>query len=226
MSRPWFPVLRLLILAALILAGCGPRVSQHIEESRAAVEATRAAGAPSRAPEEFQVAESALKESQALLAAGSVASLLEADYRADVAEAMAKSAMASARLSTDLARVQAEAQAAKQEAERARAETERLQPQLRVAEGVARVAQGRAERAEAQVVELKRQVAAASQPASPLASYPRYVVKKGDTLRKIAARPEIYGDAGRWQRIYEANRDIIGRDRKLNMGQVLMIPKP
>jgi nucleoid-associated protein YgaU len=59
-----------------------------------------------------------------------------------------------------------------------------------------------------------------------LASYPRYVVKKGDTLRKIAARPEIYGDAGRWQRIYEANRDIIGRDRKLNMGQVLMIPKP
>jgi hypothetical protein len=156
MSRPWFPVLRLLILAALILAGCGPRVSQHIEESRAAVEAARAAGAPSRAPEEFQVAESALKESQALLAAGSVASLLEADYRADVAEAMAKSAMASARLSTDLARVQAEAQAAKQEAERARAETERLQPQLRVAEGVARVAQGRAERAEAQVVELKR----------------------------------------------------------------------
>jgi nucleoid-associated protein YgaU len=59
-----------------------------------------------------------------------------------------------------------------------------------------------------------------------LASYTRYVVKKGDTLRKVAARPEIYGDAGQWQRIYEANRDIIGRDRKLKMGQVLMIPKP
>jgi nucleoid-associated protein YgaU len=226
MSRSWFPVLRLLILAALILAGCGPRVSQHVEESRAAVEAARAAGAPSRAPEEFQAAESTLKESQALLAAGSAASLLEADYRAAVTAAMARSAQGSARLSTDLARVQAEAQAAKQEAERARAETERLQPQVRTAEETARSAQGRAERAEAQVAELKRQVAAASQPASPLTSYTRYVVKKGDTLRKIAARPEIYGDAGQWQRIYEANRDIIGRDRKLKMGQVLMIPKP
>jgi nucleoid-associated protein YgaU len=226
MSRSWFPVFHLLVLAALILAGCGPRVSQHVEESRVAVEAARAAGAPSRAPEEFQAAESTLKESQALLAAGSGASLLEADYRAAVTVAMAKSAQASARLSTDLARVQAETQAAKQEAERARAETERLQPQVRTAEEAARVAQARAERAEAQVAELKRQVTAASQPASPLTSYTRYVVKKGDTLRKIAARPEIYGDAGQWQRIYEANRDIIGRDRKLNMGQVLMIPKP
>jgi nucleoid-associated protein YgaU len=219
MSRSWFPVLRLLILAALILAGCSPRVSQHIEESRAAVEAARAAGAPSRAPEEFQAAEDSLNRSQQLLAAGSPSSLIEADYRAAVAAAMAKSAQASTRLSTDLARVQAEARAAKQEAER-------LQPQVRTAEDAARSAQARVERAEVQVAELKRQVAAASQPASSPTSYPRYVVNKGDTLRKIAARPEIYGDAGRWQRIYEANRDFIGRDRKLNVGQVLMIPKP
>ncbi len=226
MHRSWFLALGILVLVALGLAGCGPQVSQHVEESRAAVEAARAAGAPSRAPEEFQAAESMLKESQALLAAGSAASLLEADYRAAVTVAMAKSATASARLSADLMKVQSEAQAAKQEAERARAETGSLQPQVRTAEEAARVAQARAERAEAQVAELKRQVTAASQPASPLASYTRYVVKKGDTLRKVAARPEIYGDAGRWQRIYEANRDIIGRDRKLKMGQVLMIPKP
>lgn len=128
MSRSWFPALHLLVLAALILAGCGPRVSQHIEESRAAVEAARAAGAASRAPEEFQAAEGSLKQSQQLLATGSAESLIEADYRAAVAAAMARSAQASARLSTDLARVQAEAQAARQEAERARAETERLQP--------------------------------------------------------------------------------------------------
>lgn len=226
MSRSWFPVLRLLILAALILTGCGPRVSQHVEESRAAVEAARAAGAPSRAPEEFQAAESSLKQSQQLLATGSAENLIEADYRAALAAAMASSAQASARLSTDLARVQAGAQAAKQEAERARAETERLQPQVRTAEETARSAQGRAEQAEAQVAELKRQVAAASQPASALTSYTRYVVKKGETLRKIAARPEIYGDADQWRRIYEANRDFIGRDHKLKMGQVLMIPKP
>jgi nucleoid-associated protein YgaU len=226
MHRSRFPALGILILVALGLAGCGPQVSQHVEESRAAVEVARAAGAAAHAPEEFQAAESALKESQKLLAAGSAASLVEADYRAAVAAAMAKSATTSAKLSTDLMKVQSEAQAAKQEAERARAETERLQPQVRTVEEAARAAQARAERAETQVAELKRQVAAASQPSSPLASYTRYVVKKGETLAKIAARPEIYGDAGQAGRIYEANRDIIGRDRKLKMGQVLMIPKP
>jgi nucleoid-associated protein YgaU len=115
---------------------------------------------------------------------------------------------------------------AKQEAARTRAEIDRLQPQVRTVEETARAAQARAERAETQVAELKRQVAAAATPAPSLATYTRYVVKKGDTLPKIAARPEIYGDAGQWKRIYDANQDIIGRDHKLKTGQVLMIPKP
>jgi len=59
-----------------------------------------------------------------------------------------------------------------------------------------------------------------------LASYIRYVVKKRETLPKIAARPEIYGDASQWRRLYEANQDIIGRDHKVKTGQVLMIPRP
>jgi nucleoid-associated protein YgaU len=226
MHRSWFTALGILILVALALASCGPRVSQHVEESRAAVEAARAAGAPARSPEEFQAAESALKESQALLAAGTAATLLEADYRAAVATAMAKSATTSTKLSTDLEKVQTEAQVAKQEAARTRADIDRLQPQVRTVEEAARAAQARAERAETQVAELKRQVAAAATPAPSLATYTRYVVKKGDTLPKIAARPEIYGDAGQWKRIYDANQDIIGRDHKLKTGQVLMIPKP
>ena len=32
-----------------------------------------------------------------------------------------------------------------------------------------------------------------------------YVVKSGDSLSKIAA--EVYGDADRWQEIFEANKD-------------------
>jgi len=226
MHRSWFTALGILILVVLVLAGCGPRVSQRVEESRAAVEVARAAGAPSRSPEEFQAAESTLKESQALLAAGDAASLSKAEYRAALATVMAKSALTTARLSTNLEKVQAEAQAAKQEAERARAETDRLQPQVRTVEETARGAQARAERVEAQVAELKRQVAAAATPAPSLATYTRYVVKKGDTLPEIAARPEIYGDASQWRRIYEANQDIIGRDHKVKTGQVLMIPKP
>ena len=151
---------------------------------------------------------------------------MEAEYHAAVAAATAKLALATSKLSADLEKVQTEAQAAKQEAERARAETERLQPQVRMAEETARAAQARAEQTATQVADLQRQVAAAAAPPSPLAAYVRYVVKKGDTLPKIAARPEIYGDTGQWQRIYEANRDVIGRDRKLEIGQVLMIPKP
>ena len=226
MHRSWFTALGILILVALALASCGPRISQSVAQARAAVEAARAAGAPTRSPEQFQAAEKALKDSEALFAAGDADSLLAADNIAKMAEATAYSAAAAAKLSTDLGKAQAEAQAAKQEAERARAEMDRLQPRVRTVEETARAAQARAERAEAQVAELKRQVAAAATPAPSMASYTRYVVKKRDTLPKIAARPEIYGDAGQWKRIYDANQDIIGRDRKLKIGQVLMIPKP
>ena len=90
MKRVRFLALGILILVALAPTGCGPQVAQHVEESRAAVEAARAAGAPSRAPEEFQAAEGSLKQSQQLLATGSAESLIEADYRAALAAAMAK----------------------------------------------------------------------------------------------------------------------------------------
>jgi nucleoid-associated protein YgaU len=52
------------------------------------------------------------------------------------------------------------------------------------------------------------------------------VVKRGDTLKKIAARPDVYGDAKAWERLYEANREIIGKGRKVRPGQVLLVPKP
>jgi len=225
MSKSWFPVLGVPILVMLALAGCAPRVSEHIEESRAALEAARAAGAPSRAPEEFRLAEQNLKDSQALFAYGDPAGYVEADYRAAIATASAKSGITSARLAANLEKVQAEAQAAKQEAARTRAEVDRLQTQVRSVEEAARAAQARVERAESQTAELKRQMPA-PQPAASWATYARYVVKQGDTLPKIAARPEIYGDTEKWPRLYEANRDIIGKDRKVKMGQVLMVPKP
>ncbi len=223
MHRPWFPVLGILSLVALALSACGPRVAARVGEARVALEAARAAGAPMRAAEGFQAAERALKESETLLVAGDSSSLLEADYRAAVATAAAYSAVVTAKLSTDVEKAVASAQAARQEAERARAETERLQAQLRTVEETARATQARGERVETQVAELRKQVAASSTPI--LSTYLRYVVKRGDTLQRIAARPEIYGDASQWPRVYEANRDMIGRDRKLKVGQVLLVPK-
>ena len=51
-----------------------------------------------------------------------------------------------------------------------------------------------------------------------------YVVKSGDSLSKIARR--IYGDAKRWTRIYEANRQLIGDNPDLiHPGQNLVIPQ-
>jgi len=51
-----------------------------------------------------------------------------------------------------------------------------------------------------------------------------YVVKSGDSLSKIARR--IYGDGKQWTRIYEANRELIGKNPDLiQPGQNLVIPQ-
>ena len=49
-----------------------------------------------------------------------------------------------------------------------------------------------------------------------------YTVVQGDSLSKIAKRE--YGDANAWNRIYEANRDIIKNPDLIYPGQTLKIP--
>ena len=49
-----------------------------------------------------------------------------------------------------------------------------------------------------------------------------YTVIKGDSLSKIAK--QFYGDANRWQRIFEANKDKIKDPDLIYPGQVLKIP--
>ena len=49
-----------------------------------------------------------------------------------------------------------------------------------------------------------------------------YTVKKGDSLSKIAK--SLYGDASKWRRIFEANRDIIKDPDLIYPDQVLKIP--
>lgn len=228
MHRLRFPIPGIVVLVVLALAGCALRASQsqRINEARVAIETARAAGAPERSPEEFNAALRALGESEAYLTAGDSGSVAIADQLAVLAEGHARLAMTATRLSLELEKVKREAQAARQEAERARAELERVQPQLRAAEEAARAVQPRPERSEAQPAEPGRQAAPPTPPTTPHTTPVRYIVDKGDTLRNLAARPEVYGDANQWTRIYEANREIIGPDRKLRIGQVLIIPKP
>jgi len=62
------------------------------------------------------------------------------------------------------------------------------------------------------------------EPTRPAAPAERtYVVVKGDTLSLIAKRE--YGDAAKWRKIYEANRDIIKNPDLIYPGQQLKIPE-
>jgi hypothetical protein len=49
-----------------------------------------------------------------------------------------------------------------------------------------------------------------------------YKVQAGDTLSKIAK--DFYGDANKYQRIFEANRDKLESPDKIRAGQELIIP--
>ncbi|GAA5067119.1 LysM peptidoglycan-binding domain-containing protein [Lysobacter panacisoli] len=49
-----------------------------------------------------------------------------------------------------------------------------------------------------------------------------YTVEKGDTLSHIAKR--FYGKAGKWNAIFDANRDQLDDPDRIQPGQVLRIP--
>jgi nucleoid-associated protein YgaU len=57
-------------------------------------------------------------------------------------------------------------------------------------------------------------------PAQPAVT--TYTVKRGDTLSSIAAKH--YGDARKWQAIYDANRSSLPSPKALRLGQTLIIP--
>ncbi len=50
----------------------------------------------------------------------------------------------------------------------------------------------------------------------------QYTVKGGDSLSKIAKH--FYGDGNAWNRIFEANRDVLKDPDKIQPGQTLRIP--
>ncbi|MDP3703133.1 MAG: LysM peptidoglycan-binding domain-containing protein [Candidatus Omnitrophota bacterium] len=52
-----------------------------------------------------------------------------------------------------------------------------------------------------------------------------YVVQKGDSLWSIASKPEIYGRATHWRRIFDANRDLLKSPDRVRAGMTLKIPR-
>ena len=58
---------------------------------------------------------------------------------------------------------------------------------------------------------------------APKAQEQTYTVVKGDSLSKIAKA--LYGSAGKWKVIYEANKDMIKNPDLIYPGQVFRIPQ-
>lgn len=65
--------------------------------------------------------------------------------------------------------------------------------------------------------------AAAASAGGAASSAPRtYTVKPGDSLSKISR--EFYGDANKYMKIFEANKDKLTDPNKVNVGTELLIP--
>jgi nucleoid-associated protein YgaU len=64
--------------------------------------------------------------------------------------------------------------------------------------------------------------AADAAPAGTSEQMQTHVVASGESLSKIAKR--YYGDANKWQRIFDANRDQITNPDLIHPGQQLKIP--
>ncbi|MDD3277092.1 MAG: LysM peptidoglycan-binding domain-containing protein [Kiritimatiellales bacterium] len=62
------------------------------------------------------------------------------------------------------------------------------------------------------------------QPAPVVKPTRTYTVRAGDTLSRIAGA--MYGDAGQWKKIYEANREQMKNEGDIKVGQTLVIPNP
>jgi len=146
----------------------------------------------------------------------------EAERKAKEAEAKEKAAEAEAKRKA--AEAEAKRRAAEAEAERRKAEAE---AKRRAEEAEAKRKAEEAEAKKAAEAEAKKAAEAEAKKAAEAEAASAeagriYVVKPGDTLSHIAL--EMYGNAGRWREIFEANRDVIKKPNLIRPGWKLRIP--
>jgi len=78
---------------------------------------------------------------------------------------------------------------------------------------------------EEKVKPVAKQVPAASEKApapTPKSAAQQYTVKAGDTLSKLAE--QFYGSHGKWEKLYQANREALKNPNYIYVGMKLMIP--
>ena len=66
---------------------------------------------------------------------------------------------------------------------------------------------------------------AAGAPSTAPQRYDSYVVQKGESLWSIAAKPEVYGRATHWRRLFDANRNLLSSPDRLKAGMTLKVPR-
>lgn len=106
--------------------------------------------------------------------------------------------------------------------ERLRAENNRLMARLQTLEEENRTLRRTMERARTP------NASTSARPESPgggtqASTTDRYQVQSGDTLSSISRT--VYGTSGRWEEIFEANRDQLRSPNDLRVGQTLRIPR-
>ena len=108
--------------------------------------------------------------------------------------------------------------------------TPRVEPAPAPVEGAKEKAAPLAVAAEEKAKPVAKQIPASTEkpaatPVTAKATRPaaqEYTVKAGDTLSKLAER--FYNSMSKWERIYEANKDILKNPNYIYIGQKLMIP--
>lgn len=73
------------------------------------------------------------------------------------------------------------------------------------------------------VKEVNDQITISGDDDANVADHDLYEVKSGDTLSKIAQ--QYYGDSGKYNVIFEANKPMLTDPNKIYQGQTLIIPK-
>lgn len=219
------------------------------DQQQRAAAARQAAEAKAKAEAETRAAEEARKkqEAEAKAKAEVEAKAAEETRQKQEAEAKAK-AEAEARAKAEAEAKAAEEARQKQEAE-AKAEAQakaKAEAEAKAAEAARQKQEAEAKakaEAEAKAAEARKKQEADTKPtmavpkAEPAKTEPKpataptpvqaaaariYEVKSGDSLSKIAL--EVYGNAGRWPEIFEANKDQIKNPNMIHPGQKLRIP--
>ena len=201
---------RLIVVAlVLLVTACAKPPYQEVDATEYLVARAYAFRAPVYAAEAYQSAAVALDEGRRLIASRDYPAALDALALARHQALHAYDLTVAAK-----AREAAEEQARRLAEEEARKAAE--EQARRLAEEEARKA------AEAQARRLAEEEA---RKAVEPRTFTNYRVGSGDTLASIAALPGVYGDPLLWPLLYQGNRDQIKDPAKIDVGQILTIPR-